>query len=342
MENQTSKPDDQHFDYLDGWRGLAIVFLLIGHFFPIPGINFGRVGVDFFFVLSGLLMSRLLFIKKVPIKTFYQRRIARIFPAHFAYLILILCYFLLAGKEINWSETLMAGLFINNYFPGEIGHAVMPFGHIWSLSVEEHTYIGLSLIAIGVRQRLLNVQYTIGILVLISIVFGVSYWYLYTPQKLEYELWGHSEVSAFGILFSAFLLLLFKKIKIPTLPTAFYPALILLGLACYWWSVPLPIRGYIGVGLFAFVVNALPTAPSIVKNILSMRPLKMVGIYSFSIYLWQQVFYLAHHREGLPSSIALLLSLCCGVTSYYLVENPFRRYLNTRWGESMSKASYKN
>ena len=78
--NITEKMPDQHFDYLDGWRGLAIAFLLVGHFFPVPGINFGRVGVDFFFVLSGLLMCRLLFIKEVPIKTFYKRRIARIFP----------------------------------------------------------------------------------------------------------------------------------------------------------------------------------------------------------------------------------------------------------------------
>lgn len=158
MTNQTVNTSDQHFDYLDGWRELAIVFLLIGHFFPIPGINFGRVGVDFFFVLSGLLMCRLLFIKKVPIKTFYQRRIARIFPAHFTYLFLILCYFFISGKEINWSETLMAGLFINKYFQGEIGHTVMPFGHIWSLSVEEHSYIVLSLIAIAMRRCILNTQ----------------------------------------------------------------------------------------------------------------------------------------------------------------------------------------
>ena len=66
--------------FLDGWRGVAIVMLMIGHFAPVPGIDFGTIGVNFFFVLSGLLMSRILFVDAVPIPTFYRRRIARIFP----------------------------------------------------------------------------------------------------------------------------------------------------------------------------------------------------------------------------------------------------------------------
>lgn len=317
---------------------MAIAFLLIGHFFPVPGINFGRVGVDFFFVLSGLLMCRLLFIKEVPIKTFYQRRIARIFPAHFAFLIVILCYFFITGKEINWSETLMAGLFINNYFLGEIGHAVMPFGHIWSLSVEEHSYIALSLIAIATRRRILNAQYTIGILTCVAIVFGVSYWVIFSPGKLEFELWGRSEVSAFGIVFSAFLVLLFQKVKIPTLPALFYSAIILLGLACYWWSMPLPVRGFIGVGLFAIAVNLLPTAPSIVKNVLSFAPLKILGRFSFSIYLWQQIFYL----KDLPPWLGLNLAIMSGVTSYFLIEKPARLYLNTRAAKTSAVLARKN
>lgn len=224
----------------------------------------------------------------------------------------------------------MAGLFVNNYFPGEIGHAVMPFGHIWSLSVEEHTYIVLSVIAIAMRRHIFNAQYALGILTCVSILFGISYWLIFSPIKLEYELWGHSEVSAFGILFSAFLLLLFQKVKVPTLPAPFYPAMILLGMACYWWSMPLPIRGFIGVGLFALAVNTLHAAPPVIKKILSISPLKILGLYSYSIYLWQQVFYLAHHREGLSTWLAICLALICGVCSYYFIEKPTRQYLNAR------------
>ena len=74
--------DRPPFDYLDGWRGLAIVLLLADHFFPVPGINFGALGVNFFFVLSGWLMTHLLFVQLTPIDVFYRRRIARIVPAH--------------------------------------------------------------------------------------------------------------------------------------------------------------------------------------------------------------------------------------------------------------------
>ena len=42
-------------DYLDGWRGLAIFFVLISHFYPVPSYNVGRFGVDIFFVLSGFM-----------------------------------------------------------------------------------------------------------------------------------------------------------------------------------------------------------------------------------------------------------------------------------------------
>jgi peptidoglycan/LPS O-acetylase OafA/YrhL len=51
--------------YLDGWRGLSIALVLIGHFVPVPGINLGVLGVEFFFVLSGRLMAEILFIEHI-------------------------------------------------------------------------------------------------------------------------------------------------------------------------------------------------------------------------------------------------------------------------------------
>lgn len=176
-------------------------------------------------------------------------------------------------------------------------------------------------------------QYAIGFLTCVAIVFGVSYWTIFSPGKLEFELWGHSEVSGFGIVFSAFLLLIFQKIKVPTLPAPVYPLLIISGLVCYWWSMPIPVRGFLAVGLFALVVNALATAPPTVKKVLSLQPLRFLGLYSFSIYLWQQVFYLAHHRDGLPNWIALVISIACGIASFYFIENPIRLYLNNYWGK---------
>lgn len=92
-----TQPQSGYLPYLDGWRGLAIFFLLAGHFFPLPGINFGAVGVNLFFVLSGFLMARLLFVDAVPIPTFYRRRAARIFPAVACLLAIIVAVYLATG-----------------------------------------------------------------------------------------------------------------------------------------------------------------------------------------------------------------------------------------------------
>ena len=55
------------------------------HFAPLPGINFGRMGVELFFVLSGRLMAEILFVRRFPIPAFFRRRIARVWPALFLF-----------------------------------------------------------------------------------------------------------------------------------------------------------------------------------------------------------------------------------------------------------------
>ena len=162
----------KHLPYLDGWRGLAIAFLLLGHFFPLPGLNFGRIGVNFFFVLSGLLMAQLLFVEQVPLKRFYQRRIARIFPAVYAFLAIITLIWLALGRTVDWEEAWRAALFVNNYLPGD---ADMPFGHIWSLSVEEHSYVVLSLAALLVARTRVRGDHATFILALACILVTAGY-----------------------------------------------------------------------------------------------------------------------------------------------------------------------
>ena len=66
--------------YLDGWRGIAIVTVLIGHFNTSLYMA-GSLGVELFFVLSGRLMASILFEEKYPLKDFFVRRFSRIFPA---------------------------------------------------------------------------------------------------------------------------------------------------------------------------------------------------------------------------------------------------------------------
>lgn len=321
---------EQHLAYLDGWRGLAIVFLLIGHFFPVSGINLGALGVNLFFVLSGLLMSQLLFVKAVPIPLFYRRRIARIFPAFFVMLIAVTVWWGTSRGHVAWREVGGAAFFVNNYTLHN--PAVMPLGHIWSLSVEEHAYVLLSLIALVSRRMPANPVVGITLFTSLFAAAGVWYWTRYSGPELDFGWWLHSEVSAYGIFLSAGLLLLLKNRTLPTLPWPAFAAMMAIGFALHWWSVPPPVRTIVGVGLFALAVNLLPVAPPPVKAALSILPLRRVGAWSFSIYLWQQPFYLALHRQQISAWLAIALAITSGIISFYFIEQPVRNYLNTRWG----------
>lgn len=305
------------------------MLLLAGHLFPVPGIDLGIVGVNLFFVLSGLLMAELLFVKQTPISNFYKRRSSRIFPTHYLYLCVIVAWFYLSGRPIEWSETTAAALLVKNYFPGDFGHTLMPFGHIWSLCVEEQSYILLSFIAMATRRG----HSTPAALVICCAVAaaGSGLWYAVHFPSRQLEFWYHMEVSGYGILISAFFLLQFRRTGIPKLPYWIYPLLLMMGVMLHWWSVPAPIKTTVGMAVLAFTVNLLPGAPPSIKRMLSLRPLRVMGIWSFSIYLWQQPFYIAAQLHRISGIVALACAMLTGICSFYFFEQPIRRYLNRAW-----------
>ncbi len=291
----------EHLHCLDGWRGLAIGLLLIGHYFPYPGINFGAVGVKLFFVLSGLLMARFLFLQEVGIGTFYRRRIARIMPAVYFFLFAVVAAMSLLHREINWHELLAAALFMNNYFPGELGHTVMPFGHICSLSVEEHRYI-------------------------LFVLGGVYYWTQYGGRALSGH-WLHSAVSACGIFASAFLILHLQGRRHATLRWPAYTALLALGLATQWWSHATPLQIFLGGAIFALLVKLLPSAPTTVQALLASKPLRTLGLWAFDLPVAANLLSVRLRRSvsatGRPAALRLcrpLLLLYAGKAGASLAE----------------------
>lgn len=139
---------------IDGLRAVAVILVVGFHLFPnfIPG---GFVGVDIFFVISGYLISTILFnsLDKgvFTYREFYIRRIRRIFPA----LIVVLTTVAFAGwfvmmaddyKRLGWHLVASGGFFANiafwqetNYFDTRAN--LKPLLHIWSLGIEEQFYI---------------------------------------------------------------------------------------------------------------------------------------------------------------------------------------------------------
>jgi peptidoglycan/LPS O-acetylase OafA/YrhL len=126
---------------LDILRAVAILLVLGRHGNgPVLWQNMGWVGVDLFFVLSGFLISGLLFVeyKKtggINWKRFFIRRGFKIYPAFYAMILLTPLWAILTHRQIRWRLLLPEVLFYQSYQPNRV------WAHTWSLAVEEHFYI---------------------------------------------------------------------------------------------------------------------------------------------------------------------------------------------------------
>lgn len=323
---------EKNIPYLDGWRGTAISCLLTGHFFAVPGINLGSVGVGLFFVLSGLLMANLLFVKQVTFGTFYRRRVARVFPSVAVYLGVIIAIWALTDQPISATEFLSALTFTNNYFA--VDRWVMPLGHIWSLSVEEHSYVVLSLAALWCRIHATRGTSAIG-LILAVILAAIGVYTLIPFAKVSgYHL--HTEVASLGIFAAGFIFLRRTMGSVRLTRHWVTPIALMIGVATYWWSVPSWIRLIAGPIAFAVAINAMAHAPDWYRSIFEFAWLRRLGTYSFSLYLWQQPFYQLYHHHGMSPFLCLTLALAAGWAAFHLVEQPARLYLNKHWGAKPS------
>lgn len=155
--------------YLDFLRFVAIILVMLHHAGCVVKLDFlagkpilllvncGWVGVDLFFVLSGYLVSGLLFDeyqlnRKIDYKRFLIRRGFKIYPSYYLYIIVTyLVYFFSMPEKISISKLMAELFFYQNYFPGV-------WAHTWSLAVEEHFYFLLCLLfaffsAIGKMEK---------------------------------------------------------------------------------------------------------------------------------------------------------------------------------------------
>jgi len=166
----------QKFYGLDHLRAFAIFLVFFFHYFIVSGgqpewlpnaASFGWTGVDLFFVLSGFLISSQLFtqIKKgeqISVKQFFLKRFFRIIPVFWVTVGIYFCFPFFREKEA------LPPIWEFLTFTQNLGLNLKDFGtfsHCWSLCVEEHFYLFLPLIVIGLLK---------------SNLFSKSYWLLIT------------------------------------------------------------------------------------------------------------------------------------------------------------------
>jgi len=199
----TYRPD------VDGLRALAIIPVVIFHAFPaaLPG---GFIGVDIFFVISGFLISRIIFKglqrQSFTFSGFYANRIKRIFPA--LLLVLSVCFvfgwfFLLAGEYAQLGKHILggAGYIENLVLRREAGYFdtkshLKPLMHLWSLGIEEQFYLTYPFLLWLIWRLRCNLLAILVPLVLIS--FSLNIWQVrndaasafFLPQTRFWELWA--------------------------------------------------------------------------------------------------------------------------------------------------------
>lgn len=343
---------------LDGMRAIAILLVLAGHccdnYFHASGIPswireiFGNssFGVRLFFVLSGFLITSLLFKERskngtISLKRFYLRRTIRIFPAFYFYIAVVALFASLGHLKISKEEFLGAVTYTWNYVylwfhhPTTDGHWFL--GHLWTLSLEEQFYLFWPLIFILIPFFSLRWVPIAAVLILplvrVVTYYAVPEWRGYLGMMFHtaidsiligcgFALWS-GFLSAPKILFSLKrllpLLLLIPLVVSPLLRARFGGAYsVTLGMTldalCVGSLLILLINHSAGKGLTAF---------------LEASPMQWLGRLSYSIYLWQQLFLtnLNHTWSGrFPMSLCAALGAAC--LSYYLLETPLMRFKN--------------
>ena len=300
---------------LDGIRGIAILLVLVAHFVgayePISPrgqtvfnvLRSGWCGVDLFFVLSGFLITGILFDTKAApnfFRAFYMRRFLRIFPLYYALLLLWFGVLGTFAARFGWDPHAIGRdrqgwywLYLSNWML-PAGEPVGAIAHLWSLAVEEQFYLAWPLLVWLVPRR-----HTAKMcLVLVVVVFGLrlSLSLAGVSSDAIYE-WTITRLDslAMGGLLAVCLRdrRLYGAVTRSWKPLLATSALTLAGIGAYYGRLHFHDRALVWIGysalalfsagLIAVAVLADENARSV--RLLTWLPLRGFGRYSYGIYV---------------------------------------------------------
>lgn len=330
---------------IDGLRALAVLAVVIYHFFP-SFFGLGYLGVDVFFVISGYLITKHLLENDNThffsyFKKFYSKRIKRLFPALFVFLFISsLCVSVVYLKpdlqsyfnSLVATKTLWANWFFwrdGGYFGGN--DQLKPLLHMWSLSVEEQFYLiypSFMFILLLTVNKFKN-----GVLLGVITVTFLSFCLWFYLNRI-----GGSSPAFFlmptrawqfglGAIFSFFhYKKYFCQFAFNRHTNYFSVFLIAFGLLISISQVVNTLVITFGAGLFVFSLNQ----NNPLFNLFSSKVAVFVGKISYSFYLYHWLvavvllYVLVEEPSLLLSSIGVLLSFTLGWFSYKYIEVPFR------------------
>jgi peptidoglycan/LPS O-acetylase OafA/YrhL len=328
---RSNAPLTDRLHYLDGWRALAISGVIIGHFGTAKGINLGRLGVELFFVLSGRLMAQILFIENSELGKFYFRRFTRVYPTIVTLILGLVAASWFLNKPLIDAVGVVSCLTYTFNYVSILGYRPGTIDHLWSLCIEEHTYVFLGLLALMARRWPHCLWFVLIGTMTANVIDGAASTYLL--QQDYYVVYWRTDVRMASILMgvAAFML----KHRTGVALSGIWPIIIgLVGIILNVNMVPDPVKYSIGTACLAASVATVDEAEMLFKKTLSSSIFVWVGLLSFSLYIWQQPFAMTRAHPVILRIVPLAAALACAVANFYLIERPARRWLNVhppRW-----------
>ncbi len=328
---------------LDGWRAISIILVLLNHTrfdvsTPMLGSFLGRLseygaaGVNIFFAISGVLIcGRLLQEEQdhgsISLRNFYVRRAFRILPPALLYLLTIAILSpLLAVTRLEWFSALF---FFRNYvYTNALPPTHWFTGHFWSLAVEEHFYLLLpGILVLFPKKR---------VLALGALTCAIVGWRIWLVRHSSSTLGLRTDTVLDALLIAAIVAIaanneqlgaLFRRYLTP--PTTVFLLAVYVALLLMRVPFNLVLRGTV---LPLLLLSTALQPHHLIGRILESALLRWIGRLSYSLYLWQELFFCDKWWHGaLPLGMLekwpfkIVSLLACACVSYYFLERPMVR-----------------
>jgi len=334
---------EKHIPCLDGLRALAIIFVILSHIaFNFSNkfflkLELGSFGVNIFFVISGFLITSLLLKEQVTkgsvsFRSFYIRRALRILPVAYLFIFVLIILNYLYKLNLSSIDFLRTAFFCENF----VGHPkFVPNGHFWSLSTEEQFYLLFPIFLVKDSNFFFKLSF---LLFLFAPLIIYSYYHINTNFYLiNYILFFLDGIFANGMLtiligcISAVLFFRFPNQLNRKFNNAGLLQFLLLVIAWCASHCILPIGLHLTISSFfiaAFVISLITNKNTVWYKILNYKPVKYIGILSYSLYIWQQIFtfnqpWASSSMPGTSIALNTSLLIIVAMLSYHGYEKQF-------------------
>jgi len=302
---------------LDGVRGVAILLVMMIHFFPsayegsiflvIAGkfVQTGWLGVDLFFVLSGFLITGILLDtigEPNYFRNFYARRTLRIFPLYYGVIFVLLA--LTVPLHFDWKgKAVYFLLYVENFLHWDGARVLhiapyLEIGHFWTLAVEEQFYLIWPALILLCRTPRSAAALSVAVIVAVFVARGLALDMGVEPSTVYHTTFFRIDTLAFGALLAALVRFVpFEAITRISRIGVYVGLGGTIALLCslngswkdlQWFS----FVGYTFFGVFFTCLIAMSLVQgSFASRAFLLPPLRFLGKYSYGLYVWHLLFF---------------------------------------------------